>query len=111
MLHLIKNILASTLFLALGYGSLVNENRFRSYHHETYSSNVGDRYKSNNHINKCKIVVGTTALEEATFILREHEEGPLMRPGRSGKALELKDRRYTIEEGLEECSRQRKQHA
>lgn len=50
-------------------------------------------------------------MEEATFILREHEEGPLMRPGRSGKALELKDRRYTIEDGLEECSRQRKQHA
>lgn len=45
-------------------------------------------------------------MEEVTFILREHEEGPLMRPGRSGKALELKDRRYTVEGGLKECSRQ-----
>lgn len=71
---------------------------------------MGGRYKSNNHINKCKIVIGTIAMEEATFTLREHEEGPLMRPGRSGKALDLKDKKYTIEEGLEECSRLWKQH-
>lgn len=75
------------------------------------SCNVGGRHKSDNHTNKCKIVIGTTAMKQMTFILREHVKELLAWPERSDKALKIsRIRSFTIEEGLEEYSKQWKQH-
>lgn len=42
----------------------------------------------NNHTDKCKIVIGI-AMKETNLALREHVMGPLMRPGKSDKALKI----------------------
>lgn len=53
------------------------------------TSSGGGRHKPNNHTDKCKIVIGTTAMKEMILALKECVMGPLMRLGRSDKALKI----------------------